>query len=115
MARTSDDLERLKTLVLREGWDEDSRRQVEALERQFYAAAAKELPDHPAIKAYQQYLKDEIARCKELLSEHEDLTELARVQLFERKKACRDFLAHFGDTSQLEKTIKQLLDVAKNS
>jgi hypothetical protein len=111
-----DDLERLEDLVLRGGFDEESREQVKSLRRRFEkAVAAEELAKHSAVAPYIQYLKDEIVRCKEILSEDDTLDEKARNKYFERKRACQDFLSHFGDTGQIAQTIKQLLDVAKNS
>jgi hypothetical protein len=112
----SDDLERLEKLVLEGGFDDESKQDVRKLRARFEkAVAAEQLAQHPAVAPYIQYLKDEIARCKELLSEDDTLTDPQRVKLFERKRSCQDFLNHFGDTSQIEQTIKQLLDVAKNS
>lgn len=111
-----DDLEQLEKLVLEGGFDEESKKQVVDLRTQFKkTVAAEQLAKHSAIAPYIQYLKDEIERCKELLSENEDLEMWKQVRISERKRACRDFLSHFGDTKQLEQTIKQLLDVAKHS
>jgi ribosomal protein L29 len=111
------DLEQLENLVLNGGFDEESRKQVKELRRQFEDAVAKEeLTKYPAVAAYIAYLKSEIARCNTVLSEDEGLTEFNRMKLFERKKACHDFLNHFGgDTAELDKTIKDLLHVAQNS
>lgn len=112
-----DNLQRLKAIVSRDGWDPESRLQVEDLEKQFRQAVMKtELAEHPVIKSYVQYLNTEIARIKEILSEDESLDEKQRTTYVERKKACRDFLAHFtADTKLLEDTINHLLDVATHS
>lgn len=110
------ELEQLEQLVLKGGFDDDSRKEVQRLRKQFELAVATEkLAQHPSIAPYIQYLKDEIERCNLTLSEDDRLDDRTRMKLFERKAACRDFLSHFGDTSQLEQTIKQLLDAAKNT
>lgn len=110
------ELEQLENLVKKGGFDEESREQVKSLRKQFELAVVKEsLVKHPSIAPYIQYLKDEVARCKEILSEDEKLTEHDRLLYFERKRQCRMFLSSFGDTAQMEQTIKDLLNVAKSA
>lgn len=112
----ADDLEQLERLVLDGGFDEESKEQLRQLRNQFEkAVAAEHLAKHSAIAPYIQYLKDEIERCNTILSTDEQLDEMQRNRYFERKRACQDFLSHFGDTTQISQTIKKLLDVAKHS
>jgi hypothetical protein len=110
-----EELERLKELVLKGGFDEESKQEVRDLETRLRKLAMTDnLASHTIIAEYIAHLRSEIARCKELLSEDEKLTESERVKLFERIKQSREFLDRF-DTSQragLEKTIKDLLNAA---
>jgi len=112
------DLEHLKKLVFNNGWDEESKQQVRDLEARLKKLSATEtLAEHPAIADYLAYLTAEIARCKEILSEDEKLTDRQQDKLFEKIKQCREFIGRFDPSQkkELEKTIKDLLNVAKSS
>ncbi len=112
------DLEHLKKLVLDGGYDEESKQQVRDIEMRLQRlSAAEKLLEHPVIAEYIAYLRSEIARSKEILSEDEKLTEPQRNKAFERIRQCREFLNRFDPSqrAELENTIKKLLDVAKAS
>lgn len=98
-----------------EGWDEESRQAIVNLEEQFEKAVVdQKLLTIPSVVDYVAYLEGEIKGCKELLSEKTlDLSERQRIQLHERKEACRDFLDYFKPENRVEKTIKQHLNVAE--
>jgi hypothetical protein len=111
------DLEHLKKLVLSNGWDEESKQQVRDLEDRLHKLSATErLTEHPAIADYLAYLRSEIARCKEVLSEDDKLTDRQQDKLFEKIKQCREFIQRFDPAQkrEVEKTIKDLLNVAKS-
>jgi hypothetical protein len=111
------ELEHLKKLVLEGGWDEESRQQVRDLESRFQRLVATEkLAEHPVMAEYMAYLRSEITRCKELLSEDDKLTDIERTKLFERIHQSREFLERLDPKSrtELEKTIKELLARAKS-
>lgn len=109
------ELQQLKQLVFDGEFDEDSRKEVLELETRLRKEVIKErFYENTIVSEYMASLTQEIARCKELLSEDESLTDQKRIRLSERKKACREFLSHFEpQKEELEKTIKDLLNVAK--
>ena len=106
------ELEQLKTLVKGDDWDAESKEYIAKLEEQFEKAVADDkLLTIPSVVDYVAYLKLEIERCKEFLSEQTlKLTETHRIQLHERKEACREFLNYFEPQKRVEHTIKQTLN-----
>ncbi len=111
------ELEKLKDLVIKGGYDEESKREVRDIEDRLHKLTATErLLEHVAIADYLAYLKSEIARCKEILSEDDKLPEVERMRLFERIKQCREFIGRFDpfQKDEIHKTIKHLLDVARS-
>ena len=108
-------LQQLKQFVFEGGFDEDSRREVLKLETRIRREVIKQrFYVNTIVAEYMAFLTQEITRCKEILSEDESLTDQQRIRLLERKKACKEFLSHFEpQKEELEKTIKDLLNVAK--
>lgn len=107
-------LEQLKAIIYSGDYDDESRARVEQLEQQLEKAIANEkLLAIPAVQEYAAFLEREIERCKELLSENTELTDRQRIQLHERKAACRDFLTYFRPTRRVEQSIKQALHAAQ--
>ena len=108
------ELDQLKDLVLRGGFDSDSIADVLQLEQKLKEAiAAQKLKQHPAIQAYLEYLHQEIDRCNVVMSESEDLPDRERIKLYERKQACRRFLEIFGENrADIDQSIKDMLNVA---
>lgn len=106
------ELEQLKRVVLGDGWDAEVRQDVANLERRLQKAIATEkLAAHPVVAEYLTFLTQEIARCKELLSEDDKLTEAERTKLFEKIRQCREFLGRLvGHRAEVENTIKDMLD-----
>lgn len=109
------DLEKLKTIVYGEGWDDESRKAISDLEERFDRAVKDaNLLNIPTVTEYVQHLEDEITQIKEKLSENTlELSERNLIQLSERKRQARIFLEHFKPKSTIEETIKQHLNVAQ--
>jgi hypothetical protein len=105
-------LGKLKALVSEQGYDEESKIIVQQLEKELAKAIVdQKLLTVPAVQEYVLYLQQEIERCKEILSEQTlSLTETERIQLFERKEACREFIQFFRPINSVEAKIKSYLD-----
>lgn len=107
------ELNQLKEVVGPDYPPED-RAYITELEKRLQLEVIKEnFTRNSVVEQYMESLRGEIARCKEQLSEQEDLPDRDRLKLFARIKACRDFLSHFEPKrTQVEQTIKQTLDEA---
>jgi len=105
-------LEQLKALVYSGEYDEESKREIQRLEERLQRAMVdQKLLTIPAVQEYVIYLEQEIERCKQTLAEHTlTLTDTQRMQLHERKEACRDFLRYFKPVNRVEADIKRLHD-----
>lgn len=91
------ELERLLQIVQKDGFTADDRQYVLDLKQQLQDLTATEkLAQHPTIKAYLDFLEQEITSCKDLLSdEHQRLDEKARDRLFERIRQCKEMRSMF--------------------
>jgi hypothetical protein len=110
------ELEQLRQLVFTGGFDAESRKDVVDIERRLHEAAAKEnLAEHPVIKPFVDYLQGEIDRCELLLRTDRKLTDRERDELFARIDICDRFTSLFNGKQReaIEKTIKEMLNVAK--
>ncbi len=112
------ELDQLKQLVLENGFDDESRKQVDDLEARLKKIAlAENLAENPIIQEYIAYMSDLTMRAKALLLHDRSLTDRERDKLFERIDLCERFTGLFTgkDREEIENTIKDLLHVAKNS
>jgi len=107
------ELEKLRSIIYSGDYDEESKAEVRRLEERYQRAIAdQKLLTIPAVQDYVVYLEQEIERCKQSLAERTlELTERQRIQLHERKEACRDFLKYFKPASKVETEIKHYLDL----
>ena len=100
--------------ILKRGEFEETGKDVDQLEKQLQQEIIKErFTRNSVVTEYLQFLAGEISRCKQQLSEQEDLDDRQRLKLFARKQACQDFLTHFeSHRGKVEQNIKQHLDEA---
>jgi hypothetical protein len=113
---SNESLQQLKALVLEEGFDTESRAQVQQLEARLHAVAVKEqLANDPIIKEYIDFLQDQIEQAGLLLRTDRTLTDRQRDALFERIDLASRFTYMFNGKARedVEKTINELLNVAK--
>lgn len=109
-------LEQLKKLVLEGGFDEDSRREVEALERESQEIlSAERLTETPVIKRIIEYLQSQAEACNTILLESRDSLDAERAIVFAKRDIIKDVLKLFTppSSSLLEQRINDLLTVAK--
>jgi len=79
----SEQLDKLKRLVLEGNYEDEDKVEVQRLEvRLKKAAEADKLKDIPAIKEFLAYMEKEIERCQTLLTTDETLTDSQRAKLF---------------------------------
>lgn len=111
-------IEQLKSLVLEGGYDDDSRRRVAQLEERLQnALMAERLLDHPVIGEYMAHVEGELERIETLLLQDRKLTESQRSALFMYRDVLERFAGLFTgkETEQVEQSINQLLETAKNA
>ena len=108
-------MQELKNLreILARGEFQETGQDVDELEKRLRLEVIKErFTRNTLVADYLAYLLREIARCKQQLSENEDLTDRERIKLFARKQACQDFLNHFqSHKAEVENDIKDMLAV----
>jgi len=112
------ELQQLKDLVLKGGFDSESQQQVASLESRLHEIAVKEnLADNPIVKPYIAYLQAEIDRSELLLKTDKKLTDRERDALFARMELADQFVSIFSGKQRaaIEEEIKRLLHVATNS
>jgi Spy/CpxP family protein refolding chaperone len=110
-------LEQLKQLVLKGGFDEDSKAQVKAYEERLQKlAAAEKIKDLPPIREFIAYMEREIDRCETLLKSDETLTDVQRTKLFAIIQVSEKYTRLFNGSGlrNLEQSIKKALDVARS-
>lgn len=110
------ELDELRSRVLNGDYDEDSKRYVAGLEAKLKAAAEMDrFRDIPAVVAFLRHTKEEIERCKQLLTTDETLTDLERSKLFAIMKVSRKFIYLFDvpTVRDVEASIQSDLETAK--
>jgi hypothetical protein len=111
------ELQQLRELVFKEGWDAESRQQVVDYEKRLHELAVKEkMAENAVIKEYINYLTSLASSAQTLLKSDRTLTDRQRDSLFERIDICDKFLYVFNGTARasLEADIKAALARAKS-
>ena len=114
----SSNLDQLKKFVLEGGWDEDSKKQVAEIEDELHLLAmAEKLASNPVIQKFLDYLKLQSDNCTYLLTNERKLTELERLNLFDKREMCDRFTNLFTgeEKTAINETINQLLTQVKNA
>ena len=109
-------IDQLRELVFNSGFDDESRQSVLYFEQKLHELSVKEnILKHQPVKEWFDYLTKETKDARLLLSTDSTLTEQQRTELFIRIEQANKYLTLL-DTSgkeEIEKDIKQVLDVAK--
>lgn len=112
----SNNLNRLKAIVLEGGFDADDKQQVAKIEEQMQMVLmAEKLVENPVIQQYITYLKMQSENCSYLLNNDRTLTDLERDKLFEKRDLCDHFTKLFTgeQKASIENTINELLNVVQ--
>jgi len=115
----NNNLEQLKLLVFKGGYDPESRQEVIRLEKALEDAAVKEkLAEQAPFKDFVEWATDRIQQAQLLLHTDRKLTDRERDALFERIDDCDQLLSLFGRgtaRASVESVISDALARAKNS
>jgi hypothetical protein len=111
------ELEQLRELVFNSGFDEESKNSVLQYEQRLHELSVKEnILTHQPVKEWFDWMQREVAQARLLLSTDPALTQEQRTELFIRIEIANKYLAllDISDKEDVERDIKQALDVAKN-